>query len=174
MAILYGTPNPRLKQAAGVGWNGSAKVAVASYEFADSVSLGSYIYMCKLPKGAVITGGRVTGDPIDSSGSGSALMSIHVGVDKAVTGLGTGTAITANSTSNCLISSLAIGPDAVAVTGYKATNTRNFPFGSLLVTEGPLLTSDDCNVVIAVTASTLALTTGTMNVIVEYYMSTHT
>jgi len=172
MAILYATQARSGVTSKSVGQAGGAKVAFGSYEISDSVSLGSYIYMCKIPKGAYITGGRVTGDPIDSSGSGSALMSIHVGVDKAVTGA-SGTAVTAASTSNCLVSSLAVGPDAVAVTGYKATNTRNFPFGSLLITDGPLLTSDECNVIVAVTASTLALTTGTLNVIVEYYMSTH-
>ena len=172
MAILYATQARRTVNANAVGHAGGAQVAFGSYEHADSVSLGSYIYMCKIPKGAYITGGRVTGDPIDSSGSGSALMSIHVGVDKSVTGI-SGTVYGATSTSNCLVSSLAIGPDAVAVAGYKATNTRNFPFGSVLVTDGPLLTSDDCNVVIAVTASALALTTGTMNVIVEYYMASH-
>jgi hypothetical protein len=102
------------------------------------MAANSIIYMVKIPKGALITGGRVYGDPIDSSGTSSALASIHVGLSGGFTGID-GTVYGATTATACLVSSLALGPDAVAVTGYKATNTRNFPFGGLVVTNGPLL-----------------------------------
>ena len=173
MAINFSTQAASTRQAKGVGESQNKKVAHGSVEITDSgpMAAGSFVYMCKIPKGAVITGGRVLGDPIDSSGSGSALASIHVGLDKGFTA-GDGTVYGATTATACLVSSLALGPDAVAVAGYKATNTRNFPFGSLVVTNGPLVVSDDALVYVTFTASALALTTGTLAVEVEYYAST--
>lgn len=172
MTVNTATRAGTTKPSAASGWAQNTKVAWGTIEVTSNPAPLDTFIMAKLPKGALIVGGRITGDPLDSSGSGSALMSINIGVDKAVTAAD-GTAVTAASTSNALISSLPLGPDAVAVAGYKATNSRNFPFGSLLVTNGPLLTSDECNAYIVVTASALAFTTGTINLFVEYYMSTH-
>jgi hypothetical protein len=158
--------------AKGVGWSQVKKTAFGVYQVSDSgpMAANAQIYMCKVPKGAYITGGRVYGDPIDSSGSGSALASIHVGLDKAFTGID-GTAYTASTSTACLVSSLALGPDAVVSVTYKNTNQRNFPFGGVVLTNGPLLTSDDSNVVVTWTASALALTTGYLKVEVDYYVA---
>jgi hypothetical protein len=173
MAINFANSALPTRQAAAVGNARERKVAHGSYEITDSgpMAANSIIYMCKIPKGAVITGGRVLGDPIDSSGSGSALASIHVGINGGFTA-GDGTVYTASTATACLVSSLPLGPDAVAVAGYKATNTRNFPFGGLVVTNGPLLVSDDCLAFVTFTASALALGTGTLAIEVEYYAST--
>lgn len=173
MAINYSTQASPTRQAKGVGAAQVKKVAHGSYEITDSgpMAANSIIYMCKLPKGAIITGGRVYGDPIDSSGSGSALACIHVGISGAFTA-GDGTVYGATTATACLVSSLPLGPDAVAVVGYKATNTRNFPFGGLVVTNGPLLAADDCLAYVTFTASALALGTGTLAIEVEYYAST--
>ncbi len=170
MATNYSAQAAPNRSAKAVGFAQDAKLAWGSYELTDSLPLvaNSIIYMCKIPKGAYITGGRVTGDPIDSSGTSSALATIHVGVDKSVTGID-GTVYGAGSATALLLSSLALGPDAVAVVGYKQTNTRNFPLGNVLITNGPLLTSDDCQVYVTWQTSTLALTTGTLNLFVEYY-----
>lgn len=173
MATNYATQALPNRVSKGVGFAQDKKIAWGSYELTDSgpMSANSIIYMCKVPKGAYITGGRVYGDPIDSSGSGSALASIHVGLNVGFTGID-GTVYGATTATACLVSSLALGPDAVAVAGYKATNTRNFPFGGLVVTNGPLLTADDGLVYITFTASALAFATGTLNVEVEYYAPT--
>lgn len=126
--------------------------------------------MCKLPKGAVITGGWLLGDKLDSTGSGSGCLTINIGVDKAVTAAD-GTAVTSASTSNALASAWALGPDAAAVTGYKPDVGRNLPLGSLLFTNGPLLTSDECNVIVTVITSANGLTTGTLTLYVDYYQA---
>ena len=173
MAVNFSAQAAPTRQAKGVGTSQERKVAHGSFEITDSgpMSANSIIYMCKLPKGALITGGRVLGDPIDSSGSGSALGCIHVGINGGFTA-GDGTVYGATTATACLVSSLPIGPDAAAVAGYKQTNTRNFPFGGLVITNGPLLTSDDCMAYVTFTASALALTTGTLAIEVEYYAST--
>lgn len=173
MAINYSVQAAPNRAAKGVGWAQDRKVAWGTYEITDSgpMALNSIIYMVKLPKGALITGGRVYGDPIDSSGSSSALASIHVGLSVGFTAAD-GTVYGATTATACLTSSLALGPTAVAVTGYKDTNRLNFPFGGLVVTDGPLLLSDDGFAYVTFTASALALTSGALNIEVEYYAST--
>lgn len=173
MAINYSVQAAPNRQAKAAGLSHEKKTGWGSYELTDSgpMSANSIIYMVKIPKGAVITGGRVYGDPIDSSGNASALASIHVGLSGAFTGID-GTVYGATTATACLTSSLALGPDAVAVAGYKATNTRNIPFGGLVVTNGPLLVSDECFAYVTFTASALAFTTGTLTIEVEYYAAT--
>ena len=131
MAVNYSVQAAPSRQAKGVGWAHDKKTAWGTYEITDSgaMAANSIIYMCKLPKGALITGGRVYGDPIDSSGTSSALASIHVGLSTGFidTG-GNGTTYTASTATACLTSSVALGPTAVATTGYKDTNRLNIPF----------------------------------------------
>jgi hypothetical protein len=173
MATTYAVNALPNKNAAAIGHAQNAKVAWGYYQIADSgpMAANSIIYMCKVPKGAYITGGRVYGDPIDSSGTSSALGCIHIGTDKGVTGVD-GTVYGATSTTAILVSSLPLGPDAVADTTRKNTNQRNWPFGGVVISNGPLLTSDDTLIQVTFTASALALTTGYMRVEVEYYSST--
>ena len=157
-----------------VGFANDLKTVTSTYELTDSLAqaAGSFLYMVRIPKGAYITSGRVYGDPLDSSGTSSALMSVHIGYNGPFTGVD-GTAYTAASATTAFGASLAWGPDAVTVTGVKATNTRNFAFGGLLVTNGPLLTTDEGTVYIYFTASALAFTSGTIAMEVQYYQLTH-
>lgn len=173
MAINYSVQASPTRQAKGVGWSQERKVAHGTIEITDSgmMAANSIIYMVKYPKGAMITGGRVYGDPIDSSGTSSALACIHVGLSTGFTAAD-GTVYGATTATACLVSSLPLGPDAVAVVGYKATNTRNFPFGGLVITNGPLLAADDGFAYVTFTASALALTSGTLAIELDYYAST--
>ncbi len=86
----------------------------------------------------------------------------------------TGTTVTTSSTSNALASAWALGPDAAAVAGYKPdAGVRNVPLGSLLLTDGPLYVTDECNVIVKATNTVCGFTTGEMVLYVDYYMSTH-
>ena len=51
-------------QAKAVGWSNTKKVAWGTVEISDSgpTAANSVVYMWKIPKGAVLTGGRVYGD----------------------------------------------------------------------------------------------------------------
>ena len=42
------------------------------------------LVMCKLPKGAIIVGGALLGEKWDSSGAGTACMTLNIGVDQEV------------------------------------------------------------------------------------------
>lgn len=164
--------NPRAPSAA-AGWAQDLKRAWGTIEItAGPITNDTYV-MCRLPKGAMIVGGWLQGDKIDSAGSGSACLTINIGVDAAITTAG-GTAVTTASTSNALASAWALGPDTAAVTGYKNDSAvRNLPLGSLLLTDGPLLVGDECNVIVKATNTVCGFTTGTLTLLVDYYMSTH-
>ncbi len=176
MATLFSSRGGSTRPSAAAGWASDLKRAWGSYEWGavTSPTIADTIVMCKLPKGAVIVGGYLQGDKIDSAVAGSNLLSINIGLDKAVV-LQSGTTVTAASTSNALAAAWALGGgDTAAVTGYKPdTEVRNLPLGGLLLTEGPLLCTDETNAVVVVRASTLALTTGTLTLMVDYYMGQH-
>lgn len=173
MATYTATRAGSTKPSAATGWAVELKRAWGTIEVSSNPAPSDSFVMCKLPKGAMIVGGYLQGDKLDSTGSGSACLTINIGVDKAVTAAD-GTAVTSASTSNALASAWALGPDAVAVTGYKAdAGARNLPLGSLLLTNGPLLTSDECNAVVTVITSANGLTTGTLTLMVDYYMAQH-
>lgn len=139
---------------------------------ANMAPLDTFI-MAKLPKGAVIVGGALLGDKLDSTGAGSACLSLNIGVDKAVV-LPNGTTVTTLSTSNALAASWGgFGSEGGAVTGYKPEATgRNLPLGGLLLSDGPLLCTDDCNVVITIITSQGGVVSGTLTLVVDYYAST--
>jgi hypothetical protein len=173
MATLRSTKGGVLTPSASSGWANSVQRAYGIYEHTSSPAAGDVVVMCKLPKGALIVGGAVKGDKLDSAGSGSSLASINIGLNAAVVDLA-GTTVSASSTSNCLVASLNLGPDTAAVTGYKIdSGVRNIPFGSVLLTNGPLLTTDETEVRVTWTASSLAFTTGTMIVEVDYVVVAH-
>lgn len=153
------------------GWAADIKRAWGTIEVSTAPINGDTFYMCKLPKGAMIIGGYLQGDKLDSSGSGSACLTVNIGVDAAIT-TATGTSVTTASTSNALASAWALGPDAAAVTGYKPdSSVRNLPLGSLLLTDGPLLVGDECNVIVKATNTACGFTTGTLTLLVDYYIS---
>jgi hypothetical protein len=155
------------------GWAQDIKRAWGTIEVTAAPVNGDTYTMLKLPKGAMIVGGYLQGDKLDSAGSGSACLTINIGLDAAVV-TATGTTVTTSSTSNALASAWALGPDTVAVTGYKAdTAVRNLPLGSLLLTDGPLFVTDEANVIVKATNTACGFTTGTLTLMVDYYISTH-
>lgn len=159
-------------QSRSIGWSHGLKRAWGTLSISTAPVNGDVWYMCKLPKGAMIVGGSLQGDKIDSAGSGSACLTINIGVDASLT-TATGTNVTTASTSNALASAWALGPDTVAVTGYKNdTAVRNVPLGSLLLTDGPLYCQDESNVIVKVTNTVCGFTTGDVFLYVDYYIST--
>lgn len=173
MAQLRATAAGTKVPANSSGWAGEQQTAWGYYEHTVSPAAGDTVVFCKLPKGALVIGGRVKGDKLDSAGSGSSLASINIGLDAAVT-TPAGTSVSTASTSNCLLAALNLGPDTAAVTGYKPeAGVRNIPLGGLLLTDGPLLTTAECHAYVTWTASSLAFTTGTMILEVDYIVAQH-
>lgn len=174
MAVYVASRASPNRPSVAVGSAQDMKVAWGTIEWgaAGIPAAADTIIMAKLPKGAVIIGGRVTGDAIEDTSVGSGLLSINIGLDKAVV-TATGTTVTSASTSNALASNWVLGSDVLALqSGISLGSKRNIPLGSLLFSDGPLTVSDEANVYITVGASTFRCTTGTLNLYVDYYQST--
>lgn len=132
---------------------------------------GDTLYMCKLPKGAIIVGGALLGEKWDSSGAGTACMTLNIGVDQPVI-TPQGTTVTTLSTSDCLAAAWAIGSEIVSIPGVHPEATgRNIPLGGLLVAKGPLTVTDDCNVIIKSITSAITTFTAVVTLRVDYYAS---
>lgn len=115
------------------------------------------IQMCRIPKGAVITGGRLTGDKLETSTSGATL-TIKIG--HSINGV-----LTSDSMGDFGAVS------AAAVTGIKPEVGYNYPLGGLLMSAGaigPL--SAEAIVTITVSASATNFSTGDLNLFVQYYV----
>lgn len=114
------------------------------------------ILLARLPKGAVIIGGRVYGKNLDSTGTGSALLDIDIGVDMGGT-------VDTDQLGNFGIWSSA------AVTGIKPEVGYDMPLGGLLRTAGPQIMTGDYNHVYAtVVASAAGQTSGSIGLELRY------
>lgn len=119
------------------------------------------ILMARLPKGAVITGGRLFGGNLDSTGSGSALLNLNVGVDMGGT---------FNSNQLGAFGVLS----SAAITGVKPEVGYEYPLGGLLRTVGPqTMTGDYNNVYITCVASAAGQTAGVLGLEVRYRIGAH-
>ena len=140
----------------GHGFGGNKKQAWGVYSVTASLAAGDIIRLCRLPKGAVVTGGRFFGSKIEISTSGAAF-DVDVGYE-------------ANGTDSA-------DPDAfgnngvlvhAAVSGVKPELGYNYPFGGVLNTAGPKTLAAETIVGLTITASALNFTTGVLGVVVDF------
>lgn len=164
------------------GWAGTKKTAVGTIPDVGASAgtatvttgpiSGDIYRMVKLPKGAVVTGGRVFGSRMSSGSSyGSSSLSFNAGFSGAVKTL-TGTSIGATTTSNALG---AINPTYAAVSGITTESGLDHCLGGLLYSLGPLECSEDQFVQLTVTGTAVSfVSAGCLSLEVEYYIGTHT
>lgn len=154
-----------------VGWAGGLKVATGSVTTTTAL-VGADVYrFCKLPKGAVVTGGRLMSNALVSGTFASQCLTLNIGVDAAVV-TALGTSVTTASTSTALGSALAPNSDVVAGTG-SGENAIDIPLGGLLLSHGPFRLTADGVVYMTVASSAGAGSqiAGTYSVLVEYFMA---
>lgn len=147
------------------GFGGGADELVSNTRYAPGATVllaNDRIKMARLPKGAVILGGRLYGANLDSTGSGSALLDVDVGVDMG------GTVDTDMLGNFGVISS-------AAVAGVKPEVGYDMPLGGLLRTQGPqTMTGDYNDVYITVVASAAGQTeTGSLGLEIRYRIGSH-
>ena len=159
------------KPAASVGWAQDTKTGWGTIEV-SAAAPADVFNMVRIPKGAMIVGGRVLGDKLDSTGAGSACMTVNIGLTAAVL-TPAGVSVSTASTSNALGAAWAFGSDFSAVLGYKPETGRNLPLGGLLLSDGPLFVQDECWATLTVITSAGGLTTGSLTLQVDYYMAQH-
>jgi hypothetical protein len=154
--------------------SGLANVKISQWGIttATTAAAGDKYYLVKLPKGAVVVGGRVYGDKLASGATAaSESLTVNIGVDQAIT-LSDGTVVTSASTSNALGAGILSGS---AVAGIKPETGYNMPLGGLLMTTGPFRCNEECNAYITVVASAGAgsFSSGDIAMVVDYHMGSH-
>lgn len=128
--------------------------AYGTYELAANVEDGDIFEMCKLPKGAVVLGGHVYADDLDT---GTETLDMDVGW-------------AANGTD-------AADPDGLgnfgvwtgdAVAGVKPEVGISMPLGGVLLTAGPKAFAAETTIQVEANAAAATGGTGTLTVVVYY------
>lgn len=140
-----------------LGWAGNKQSMATQVWVNDAVTANDTFYFGKLPKGAIITGGRVfSGRLASGTSAGSCSFSFCLGVDQIVKNA-SGTSYTVASITSALGN---FGPiDFNVATSNTPAATNRFesgfssPLGGLLMTQGPLFCTDECNVFATLTVS---------------------
>lgn len=172
MATYIAAAGATTQPANASGWSRQKQIATGTIALSTLLAANDVIKMCKLPRGAVVTSGKLRGGRLASGATAaSQSMVLNFGVDVSVTTFG-GTNVTTLSTSTALGASLI--PSAAAVTDVKDSG-YNWNLGGLLVSDGPFQVQDDCTVKITVVASAGAgsFVSGTVYLDIEYYMGVH-
>ena len=152
----------------------SIHVATGAIELTTALAATDIITLCRVPKGAVIVGGRLRGDKLASGATAaSESLTIAIGIDQAAT-LWDGTAVGSGSMVNALMSTQILS--GIAVGTIKPETGYDMPLGGLLITSAPFLVGADANVNVVIQASAGAgsFISGSLNIEVEYYMGQHT
>ena len=130
--------------------SGDRSTAWGAIQLSTLLAATDVIKLCRLPRGAVVLGGRIKGSKLASGATAaSQSMVLNIGVDASIT-TGLGTNVTKLSTSTALASSII--PNGAAVTDVKNAG-YDWPLGGLLVSDGPFTLQDDATVYVTVVAS---------------------
>lgn len=162
------------RPASAAGESRSKKVAFGTIEITTAVAAADIITMCRLPKGAVVVGGRILGDKLASGATAaSESLTIAIGIDQAAV-TGDGTSVGAASMVNSLLGTQILSGIAVSTT--KPETGYNMPLGGLLITNGGFTVGAEANVNIVIQASAGggSFSSGTLSLEVDYYMGQHT
>ena len=142
---------------AGEGLAAGLQVATGTYELAENVEDGDIFEMCKVPKNAVVVGGWIMGEDLDTNATETLDMDIGWA---------------ANGTD-------AADPDGFgnlgvwtgdAISGLKPVAGIYFPLQGVLFTGGPKKFSEVTTIQIEANAAAATGGTGTLSVVVLYFV----
>jgi hypothetical protein len=111
--------------------------------------------LCRIPKGAVVVGGWIRSDDLDTN----ATETLDLDVGWAANGTD---AADPDGFGNLGV----MGTDTVA--GIKPEAGYNFPFGGVLITDGPKAFAAETVVTVTVVAAAATFAAGTLSVVVNY------
>lgn len=136
---------------------GSSNLAVAygTIEVAANPVAADVYEMCRIPKGAIVVGGRVYSDDLDTN----ATETLDLDVGWAANGVD---AADPDGFGNLGV----MGADTVA--GIKPEAGYNFPFGGVLASDGPKTFSAETIITVNCVATAATFAAGTLTVVVEY------
>lgn len=137
---------------------GGAGVAWGTLEVTANPVPGDIYEMCRIPAGAIVTGGYIYSDDLDTNATAETL-------DIDVGWLGNGV----EAADSAGFGNLGVmGTDTVA--GIKSEAGYQFPFGGKLITDGPQSFSKETVVAVTCVATAATFAAGTLSVVVNYYV----
>lgn len=182
--VTYTTRQASGRPSLSVGFAGQKQTAVGvvvldvlrGTTVVTSGPLSGDIYrMVKLPKGAVITGGRLWASRFASGTSAaSTTCQLNIGLTGAFKDLVDRTSYGATTASQALGVSVPVDFAEASIGSVKAESGLNMALGGLLYTLGPLeLTEDQYAQIKFVGSATSFISGSQMSLEVEYYMGSH-
>jgi len=136
---------------------GSLGVAWGVIEVAVNPVAADIYEMCRVPKGAVIVGGSIRSDDLDTN----ATETLDLDVGYLANGV--------ESADPDAFGNLGVfTTDTVA--GIKPETGYNFPFGGVLSTDGPLTLNAETVIAVTTVATAATFAAGTLSVVVYYYV----
>ena len=136
---------------------GSLAVAWGTIEVAANPVAADIYQMCRIPKGAVVTGGWIYSDDLDTN----ATETLDLDIGWAANGV---EAADPDGFGNLGV----LGTDTVA--GAKPEAGYSYPFGGTLITDGPRSFSAETIVQVTTVATAATFAAGTLSVVVYYYV----
>lgn len=156
MATLTADNASATKPVAGHGWAKNEKKAYGTYTVSASLPAATIIRMCRVPKGAIVTGGQFSGSVIEATVQ---TLDIDVGWEAngvdAVSSAGFGNFGTLNGT---------------AIAGIKPETGYSYPLAGVLLTAGPKTFGAETIISLTVNASATTWTSGTLSLVVDYIL----
>ena len=142
--------------APGHGFGGNKKTGYGTYHFTSAgPAAADSVVMCRLPKGAVILGGRFRGGLMESSTSGASL-DMDIG-------------IISGDTDTDAFGNLGVVVGA-AKTGIQVESGYNYPFGGVLFSGGPLTLTKESEIGLTVVASATNYQSAWLSLEVDYIL----
>jgi hypothetical protein len=129
--------------------------AYGQLEVTLNPSASDVFELCRIPKGAVVVGGWIRSDDLDTN----ATETLDLDVGWAANGID---AADPDGFGNLGV----MGADTVA--GIKPEAGYNFPFGGVLITDGPKAFAAETVVTVTVVAAAATFAPGTLSVVVNY------
>lgn len=137
--------------------SGNLAVAWGTIEVAANPVAADVYEMCRIPKGAVVTGGCIYSDDLDTN----ATETLDLDVGWAANGV---EAADPDGFGNLGV----FTTDTVA--GIKVENGYQYPFGGKLITDGPQAFSAETVITVNCVATAATFAAGTLSVVVHYYV----
>lgn len=136
---------------------GALNVAWGTIEVAANPVAADVYEMCRVPAGAVVVGGYIYSDDLDTNATET--------LDLDIGWLSNGTdAADPDGFGNLGVQ----GTDTVA--GIKPESGYQYPFGGVLITEGPKTLVAETVIAVTTVATAATFAAGTLSVVVHYYV----
>jgi hypothetical protein len=156
MATITASSAASTKPVSGHGFANNRKQAVGIYPVTASLAASTVIQMCRVPKGAVVTGGWLRGTVIEVTAN---TLDIDVGYEDNGTD-----AVDLDAFGNFGTLS------STVIVGSKPEQGYAYPLAGVLMTAGPKTLAAETIISLTVNASATTWTSGVLSLVVDYYL----